>query len=406
MESLDIERASRDRQPVDRHHEDSLRANKAQASHQPANFHEQWAPRFRQIQAYGPAKQDEEYDSEYDLTWVSKLRRNLREPLAEFLGVFIMICFGDGSVAQVNLSKNEFGEYQSISWCCEYSSCGFITLLMYIGGIGVMFGVYIAGGISGGHLNPAVTLANCVYRRFPWKKLLPYAIAQCLGAFCGAALVYANYKSAIDFVEGGDFRTHVTATVFSTYPVEFLSAVGQFFSEVISTAILIICLFAIGDEKNNPAGDLGPLIIFFLIFGLGAAFGWQTGYALNLARDFGPRLLAFCIGYSSEVWTYGGNYSIIPCTAPFVGALLGGAIYDVLIFTGDSPMNRRHFGLDEWRWKKTLANPIEEISDALPDILKPSQSNTDQTESNTSTSNSGTKFDQVHREDAGAAYTK
>lgn len=148
-----------------------------------------------------------------------------------------------------------------------------------------------------------------------------------------------------------------------------MSAVGQFFSEVIATAILVICLFAIGDEKNNPAGDLGPLIIFFLIFGLGAAFGYETGYALNLARDFGPRLLSYCIGYGGEVWTYGGNYSIIPCTAPFVGALVGGAIYDVLIYTGDSPFNRKHFGLDEWRWKKTILNPMDELASALPDAI-------------------------------------
>jgi hypothetical protein len=133
--------------------------------HEPDNYHELWAPRFRQIQSQGPSKKDEQYDPKRDLTWLSKLRRNLREPLAEFLGVFIMICFGDGSVAQVNLSNNEYGEYQSISWCW---------------GIGVMMGVYIAGGISGGHLNPAVTLANCLYRRFPWSKLLPFAVAQIL----------------------------------------------------------------------------------------------------------------------------------------------------------------------------------------------------------------------------------
>ncbi|CCG84506.1 protein of unknown function [Taphrina deformans PYCC 5710] len=322
--------------------------------HAPDNYHEQWAPRFRQIQSQGPSKKDEQYDPDRDLTWVSRLRRNLREPAAEFLGVFIMICFGDGSVAQVNLSKQTYGEYQSISWCW---------------GIGVMMGVYVAGGISGGHLNPAVTFANCLYRRFPWSKLLPFTIAQILGGFCGAALVYGNYQSAIDSFEGGDFRTHATATIFSTYPADFLTTVGQFFSEVVATAILIICLFAIGDERNNPAGDHGPIVILFIIFGIGAAFGWETGYALNLARDFGPRLLSFAIGYGGEVFTYGMNYSIIPCTAPFVGAIIGGAIYDILIFTGDSPFNRERFGVDDWRWKKTVLNPVDELSEALPDAL-------------------------------------
>lgn len=92
---------------------------------------------------------------------------------------------------------------------------------------------------------------------------MPYAFAQVLGGFCGAALVYGNYKSAIDNAEGGDFRTHLTATIFATYPQTFMTTVGQFFSEVVATAILVICLFAIGDERNNPAGDFGPLIIFF-----------------------------------------------------------------------------------------------------------------------------------------------
>ena len=116
---------------VDAHHEKALRAQNSvrhsgEISTTTDRTHEMWAPRFRQIQAQGPSKEDEQYDLEHDLTWISKLRRNFREPFAEFLGVFVMICFGDGSVAQVNLSNNKYGEYQSISWCW---------------GIGVMFGV-------------------------------------------------------------------------------------------------------------------------------------------------------------------------------------------------------------------------------------------------------------------------
>lgn len=112
--SRDVERAS-GREPVDAFHEQRMMTDQSGPTRY--NYPDLHAPRFRQIQADGPSKQDEQYDLEHDLTWVSKLRRNLREPFAEFLGVFIMICFGDGSVAQVNLSKNEFGEYQSISWC-------------------------------------------------------------------------------------------------------------------------------------------------------------------------------------------------------------------------------------------------------------------------------------------------
>lgn len=99
-----------------------------------------------------------------------------------------------------------------------------------------------------------------------------------------------------------------------------------------------------------------------------------------MARDLGPRLLSFAIGYSGEVFTYGMNYSFVPCTAPFVGAIIGGAIYDILIFTGDSPFNRKHFGLDEWRWKKTMLNPVDEIADALPDKLVPSKTRNESSE--------------------------
>lgn len=150
--------------------------------------------------------QEEAVPQEPELLW-SQVRRFCREPLAEFWGVFILIMFGDGVVAQVVLSGGTKGDYQSISW-------GW--------GLGVMLGVYTAG-ISGAHLNPAVTLANCVYRKFPWRKFPIYMIAQILGAMCAAFVVYGNYKSAIDNFEGGaGIRTvglnTSSACIFCTYP--------------------------------------------------------------------------------------------------------------------------------------------------------------------------------------------
>lgn len=124
--------------------------------------------------------QEEEKDSNPHLLW-SRIRYHCQDAFSEFFGVFIMILFGDGVVAQVVLSKGEKGDYQSISW-------GW--------GLGVMIGVYVAGK-SGGHLNPAVTLANCVYRGFPWKKLPIYLVAQTFGAFMASLVVYYNYYSAI-----------------------------------------------------------------------------------------------------------------------------------------------------------------------------------------------------------------
>lgn len=273
-----------------------------------------------------------------NLPLLPRIRHFLREPLAEMLGTMMIILFGDGVVAQVVLSSGEKGAYQSISWCW---------------GIGVMFGVYCSGGISGGHLNPAVTLSNCIFRGFPWKKLPIYAFAQFLGAFLGAFIVYGNYKSAFDNFEGVGVRTvtgsTATAGVFCTYPAAFMTRTGMFFSEVVASAILMMGIYAINDENNLPAGNLGPLCLFFLIFGLGAAFGWETGYAINPARDFGPRLASACLGYGSEVWSAGGYYFWIPIVAPLIGCTFGGFLYDTLIFTGaDSPINKPNLNFNEY----------------------------------------------------------
>jgi aquaglyceroporin related protein len=170
-----------------------------------------------------------------------------------------------------------------------------------------MLGVYTAG-ISGAHLNPAVTFANCVYRKFPWRKFPIYLVAQVLGAMVASAVVYANYKSAIDVFEGGpNIRTvgsnTSTAGIFCTYPAAFMTKTGQFFSEFIASTILMFCIYALKDDGNLGAGNLTPLGLFFVIFGIGACFGWETGYAINLARDFGPRLVSYMIGYGHEVWS-------------------------------------------------------------------------------------------------------
>ncbi|KAF7925929.1 hypothetical protein BELL_0075g00090 [Botrytis elliptica] len=277
--------------------------------------------------------QELEIQSKPDLLW-SRIRHTMREPFSEFFGVFILILFGDGVVAQVVLSSGERGSYQSISW-------GW--------GIGVMLGVY-ASGISGAHINPAVTFANCVFRKFPWRKFPIYMLAQVLGAMCAAGVVYANYKSAIDMFEGGNNIRTVglntsSAGIFCTYPAPFMTKTGQFFSEFIASTILMFCIYALQDNGNLGSGNLTPLGLFFVIFGIGACFGWETGYAINMARDFGPRLMSYFLGYGHEVWSAGNYYFWVPMVAPFFGCLFGGWLYDVFIFTGESPINTPWMGL-------------------------------------------------------------
>lgn len=294
-----------------------------------------------------PIDEDHDLDERQKLLW-SRIRITLREPFAEFWGTLIMVMFGNGSVAQVLLSTgqttapggNGFGQYQSISW-------GW--------GLGVMLGIYVAGD-SGAYLNPAITFSNCLYRQLPWRRFPMYFVAQLLGGFVGSGIVYANYMSAIDWFEGSNgVRTvppaeKATAAIFCTYPQAFMTKTGQFFSEFIASTLLMFIIFALKDPSNNgvPKSDKWfPLCLFFLIFGLGACFGWETGYAINLARDFGPRLMSYAVGYPSEVWSAGGYYFWIPMVAPFLGCAFGGFLYDMFIYTGMSPVNTPWLGLKQ-----------------------------------------------------------
>lgn len=304
------------------------------------NSSKDFTPNPLPLQEHGPVidhkiPQEDAVPSHPELLW-PRIRRQYREYLSEFFGTFILLLFGDGVVAQVVLSNGEKGDYQSISW-------GW--------GLGVMLGVY-ASGISGAHINPAVTFANCVFRKFPWRKFPGYMISQILGAMAASAVVYGNYKSAIDMYEGGsDIRTvpgfseTATAGIFCTYPAEFMTRTGMFFSEFVASTILMFCIYALKDDGNIGAGPLTPLALFFVIFGIGACFGWETGYAINLARDFGPRLVSYMLGYGHEVWSAGNYYFWIPMVAPFFGCTFGGWLYDMFLFTGDSPINTPWMGL-------------------------------------------------------------
>ena len=185
-------------------------------------------------------------------------------------------------------------------------------------------------------------------------------LAQVLGAYLGSGVVYANYYKAIDAREGPGIRTvppseTATAGVFATYPQPFLTNGTQFLSEFITASILMFVIFALKDESNtgamgkSGAGKFFPLALFFLIFGLGACFGWETGYAINLARDFGPRLMSYTVGYPYEVWSAGGYYFWVPMVASFVGCMWGGFLYDLFIYTGpDSPLNSPYFGIGRY----------------------------------------------------------
>jgi len=239
---------------------------------------------------------------------------------AEFLGTLVLIAFGVGVVAQVVLSHAANGGYLSINlgW-----------------GLGVMFGVFVAGGVSGAHLNPAVTVALAVHRGLPWRKVMPFALAQMAGAFAGAALVYLTYREAFGAFDGGLRQIAGdlgTAGIFATYPQAFLSLSGGLVDQIVGTALLIIGVFAIGDGRNVAApGWTGPVLVGALVVAIGVAFGFNAGYAINPARDFGPRLFTALAGWGGGVFTANGGWWWVPIAGPIIGAVLGGAVYDACI---------------------------------------------------------------------------
>jgi glycerol uptake facilitator protein len=239
------------------------------------------------------------------------------ELAAEFAGTMILILFGVGVVAQV--VAGGIGDHDSIAWAW---------------GLGVTLGVYVAGRLSGAHINPAVTIALAAFAGFSWRKVLPYIGAQTLGAFVAALLVRWNYTEVLAAADPG--HTIKTQGVFSTLPGNGalpVSELGALRDQIIGTAILLFLILAITNVRATPpAANLAPLIIGLLVVGIGMAWGTNAGYAINPARDFGPRLASFVTGYGSA-WRdqYGNLYFWVPIIGPIIGGLIGAGLYEAIV---------------------------------------------------------------------------
>lgn len=267
----------------------------------------------------------------------------------------IAVLIGVATNLAVQTSGDSAGNYQSTNWAW---------------GLGITLGIYIAGGISGnayfsclysflgadisigGHLNPAISLALCLYRGFPARKAMIYIAAQCLGAFLAALIAYGVYYDAIMAFDaaggttgqssGASLLVGGSGKSFFTQPASFASAGTSFANEFVATAILACAILALGDDSNAPPGaGMHALIVGLVVTVLTMAFGYNTGACLNPARDFGPRVAAAVVGYGGEVfttrhawWVYGAWGATIS------GALVGGLLYDLAIFVGgESPVN-------------------------------------------------------------------
>lgn len=243
--------------------------------------------------------------------------------IGEVFGTFVLILLGDGVVANVGLAPRLAAPAYNwntitLGWC-----------------FAVVVAVYVSAGVSGAHLNPAVTIALAVKRGFPWGKVGPYIAAQMVGAFLGALGVYLVYMEGLvaagvpnvwctgpGSVFGNAFWGGAGGAAAGGY-----SLVNACIAEIFGTAVLLWGVLASGDSKNTGLmHNLGPFLVGFTVLAVGLSLGGPSGYAINPARDFGPRLFGLVVGTKG---LFDGIYWLIaPVIMPVIGAVLGAFTYD------------------------------------------------------------------------------
>jgi glycerol uptake facilitator protein len=250
------------------------------------------------------------------------------ELIAEFFGTFVLILLGDGVVANVGLAPRLAGT--AYNW----------NTIAFGWAFAVIIAVYIAGGVSGAHINPAVTIALAVKRGFPWAKVGPYIIVQLLGAFVGAAAVYLVYRDGL--VSAGMPNVWATgpgATFDGTFwggagagvnQVGSYSILTASIAEFFGTMVLLWGVLASGDENNlGLKHNLGPFLVGFTVLAVGLSLGGPSGYSINPARDLGPRIFGAIVGTQG---LFDGLYWLIPpVLVPAIAGFIGIFVYDWLI---------------------------------------------------------------------------
>ena len=321
---------------------------------------------------------------------ITPLRRSIREGsglkrvgglwgevLAEFLGTFVLICFGDGVVAMAVAALP--GSGRAATDTTIFMAAGDWLLITWGWALAVALGVYVAGGVSGAHLNPAVTLAFAVRRKFAWNKVIPYVVAQVVGAFAAAALLDVVYFNAIDAFNTASKTQRdqagglATFSIFATFPAPYFKGnlTIPLVDQIVGTAFLIIFIVAIIDLRNTAVkANLGPLMIGFAVAAIGMSFGANAGYAINPARDFGPRVFAWLAGWGDvalpgTITGVPGAFSWyfwVPIVGPLIGGVIGVLLYDW--FIGDILHARRILAEQEAHPEKTV--PHTEQPDGEP----------------------------------------
>jgi len=243
-------------------------------------------------------------------------KSTIKELIGEVFGTFILILLGDGVVANVVLAPRLAGV--AYNWNTITIGWAFAVIIA----------AYVSGGVSGAHLNPAVTLGLAVRRGFPWKKVAPYIVAQMIGAFLGAAAVYLVYREGlVDAGMPNVWSTGAGSTATGGSYGMLTAAIAEFFG----TLILIWGIAASGDLKNSGLKDnLGTLIVGFAVLVVGLSLGGPSGYSINPARDLGPRLLGALVG-TKNLFDPQFYWLIVPVLVPAITGPIGFWLYDVLI---------------------------------------------------------------------------
>ena len=234
--------------------------------------------------------------------------------ISEFVGTALLLLLGTSVVANVNLTKSGM-------------KGGGVVVITVAWGLAVMIPAYIFGAASGAHFNPALTVALAVNGTFDWGMVPGYIVAQMAGGFVGGALTHTLFKDHLDAEE----NPAVKLGVFCTSP-SMPNLFRNFLSETIGTFVLVFAILGIA-QVPNIAGGMDKLFVFGIIVSVGMSLGGLTGYAINPARDFGPRLAHALLpikGKGSSNFAYGCR---VPLIAPFVGGILAVVVYKAIPWT-------------------------------------------------------------------------
>jgi glycerol uptake facilitator len=267
-------------------------------------------------------------------------RGDAGEYWAEFFGTFVLICFGDGVVAMLWAL---IGSGRTSGTATALLGSGDWLLITWGWALAVVFAIYTVGGVTGAHINPAITLGAALRGGLPWRKVPGYWAAQVFGAFVGAALVYLVYHNAIDnydtinHIVKGQPNSVGTYSTFATFPAPYFhSWFGPFVDQAVGTFFLALFVFAVTDEFALPVkGNLTPWIVGMIVMAVGISFGANAGYAINPARDFGPRIFAWIAGWGKVAfpgdYLHVSTYFWIPIIGPLLGAGIAAFFYDIFL---------------------------------------------------------------------------